>query len=144
MPAPNDDPQMSADGSTASTFITEEPGPKEWRPSGRTPWVSPAETIECAVRAGDLAKVASLVADASYSPPNYLELALTAAVWADEVEIGRYLLDHGAKMDKPANPPIRILPGSYAASQRSLPFLKLFIEHGWDINFTHHNRTALW
>lgn len=112
--------------------------------NGRTSWARPAETIVDAVRAGDLAKVASLVADTSYSPPNYLELALTAAVIADKLEIGRYLLDHGAKMDRPANPAIRILPGSYAAKKKSLPFLKLFIEHGWDVNFTDHNRTALW
>ncbi|OBT66999.1 hypothetical protein VE03_04244 [Pseudogymnoascus sp. 23342-1-I1] len=143
MPVPNDDSQMSADGTGTFTFITEEPSPKEWLPSGRTSWASPAETIVDAVRAGDLAKVASLVADASYSPVNYLELALTAAVIADKLEIGRYLLDHGAKMDRPAKPIIRILPGSYAASEQSLPFLKLFIEHGWDINFTDCNRTAL-
>jgi ankyrin repeat protein len=113
-------------------------------PSGRTPWVSPAETIEGAVRASDLAKVASLVADPSYSPPNYLELALNAAVMTDKLEIGRYLLDHGAKMDRPAKPAIRILPGSYAAREQSLPFLKLFIEHGWDVNFTDGDNTALW
>lgn len=139
-----DHPQINTDGSRTFAFVTEHPGPRILipSPSCRTP--SPAETIERAVRAGDLAKVASLVADASYSPPNYLELALLAAVMADKLEIGRYLLDHGAKLDRPANPRIRILLGSYAASQESLPFLKLFIEHGWDVNFTSIQRTALW
>jgi hypothetical protein len=143
-PVPDDNPQMSADVSKISTFITKPPDSQEWRPSNRAPRIRLAETIECAVRAGDLAKVASLVADATYSPPNYLEAALIAAVMADKLEIGRYLLDHGAKMDRPANPAIRIVPGSYAASEESLPFLKLFVEHGWDVNFTFINRTALW
>ncbi|OBT38970.1 hypothetical protein VE00_10818 [Pseudogymnoascus sp. WSF 3629] len=74
---------------------------KTWIPSDHPLWGSPAETIVEAVRAGDLAKVASLVADASYSPADYLERALIAAVRADQLEIRRYLLDHGAEMDKP-------------------------------------------
>jgi hypothetical protein len=137
IPVPDSNTGRSGFTSTFSGF-------KTWTPSDDPPRISPAETIECAVRAGDLAKVASLVADATYSPPNYLEAALVTAVMADKLEIGRYLLDHGAKMDRPANPAIRIVPGSYAASEVSLPFLKLFVEHGWDVNFTFINRTALW
>ncbi|OBT66956.1 hypothetical protein VE03_04272 [Pseudogymnoascus sp. 23342-1-I1] len=113
---------------------------KEWVPSDHTPWVSPAETIECAVRAGDLAKVASLVADKSYSPDKYLERALIVAVRDGQLEIGRYLLDHGANMEKPV---LHIMPGSYASMEKSLPFFKLFVERGWDVNSIGHSRTAL-
>lgn len=118
-------------------------GFKEYNPSDHPPWGSPAETIVEAIGAGDLAKVSSLVADASYSPAGYLEIALTAAVRADQLEIGRYLLDHGARMDKPAHPLIRVLTGSSAATNTSLPFLKLFVERGWDVNFINVGRTAL-
>jgi hypothetical protein len=127
----------------STTPIPVHPGFKTWSPSDDPPRVNPAETIEEAVRAGDFAKVASLVADASYSPPDYLERALIAAVRAKQLEIGRYLLDHGAKMDKPVKPLIHKMPGSYAARNESLPFLKLFIEYGWDINFTDVTGTAL-
>ncbi|KFZ24376.1 hypothetical protein V502_01133 [Pseudogymnoascus sp. VKM F-4520 (FW-2644)] len=109
-------------------------------PSGRTPWGSPAETIVEAVRAGDLAKVASLVADASYSPDDYLEKALITAVEADKLEIGTYLLDHGANMKQPV---LHTKPGRYASIEKSLPFFKLFVKYGWDVNTIERGRTAL-
>lgn len=140
IPVPDDDPQIIADGSRSSAFITEEPGLKDWRPSGRTPWVNPAATIIGAVRAGDLTKVASLVADESYSPDEYLERALIAAVKEDQLEIGRYLLDHGAIMEKPV---LHTMPGRYASIDKSLPFFKLFVERGWDVNSIERGRTAL-
>ena len=120
VPVPDGDLQRSADGSRIYVFpgfTTTDPGFKTWIPSDH-PWRSPSEAIEEAVRAGDLAKVTSLVADASYSPDEYLERALIAAVMADELEIGRYLLDHGALMDKPV---LHIMPGSYASKEESLP-----------------------
>ena len=141
IPVPDDDSQMSADGSGTHGFISEQLSPQlELLPSGRTPRGSPAETIVEAVRAGDLAKVASLVADASYSPDDYLEKALIAAVKADKLEIGRYLLDHGAIMEKSV---LHTKPGRYASIEKSLPFFKLFVERGWDVNTIERGRTAL-
>jgi hypothetical protein len=130
-------PDGDTDGSRfTSTFL----GFKTWIPSDHPHQGSPAETIVEAVRVGDLAKVASLVADTSYSPNDYLERALMAAVTADQLEIGRYLLDHGANMEKRV---LHIMTGSYAAMNNSLPFLKLFVERGWDVNSVELGRTAL-
>ncbi|OBT78149.1 hypothetical protein VF21_02715 [Pseudogymnoascus sp. 05NY08] len=140
IPVPDGDPQMSADSSRTYAFVYEHPRPKELLPSGRIPRVNPAKTIVEAVVVGDLAQVSSLVADASYSPDAYLERALIAAVKEDQLEIGRYLLDHGAKMEKPV---LHIMPGRYASIENSLPFFKLFVERGWDINYIQHGRTAL-
>ena len=143
VPVPDGDLQRSADGSRIYVFpgfTTTDPGFKTWIPSDHRPWRSPAETIEEAVRAGDLAKVTSLVADASYSPDEYLERALIAAVKEDQLEIGRYLLDHGAVMEKPV---LHTMPGRYASMEKSLPFFKLFVERGWDVNSVERGRTAL-
>lgn len=138
---PDDNPQTGADGSTSYVFVSERPGPPGLLPSGRTP--RPAETIAGAVRAGDLAKVASLVADPSYSPPGYLEIALIEAIEKNRLDIGRYLLDHGAKMDQIPSPTSRTIPSNYVAMQKSLPFLKLFVEYGWDVNTKVYGSTAL-
>lgn len=145
-PKPDGDIQRDADGKRIyvhETFTTTMSGFKQYNPSDHPPWGSPAETIVEAIDAGDLAKVSSLVADASYSPAGYLEIALITAVKADQLEIGRYLLDHGARMDKPPNPLVRVVPGSYAATFKSLPFLKLFVERGWDFNYLSGSLTAL-
>lgn len=140
VPVPDGNLQRTADGSRIyvfERFTTTDPGFKSCE---HPPWGRPAQSIVEAVRAGDLAKVTSLVADPSYSPADYLEIALIAAISAGQLEIGRYLLDHGAVMDKPAP---RMIPGMRASSEKSLPFLKLFVERGWDVNFIECDRTAL-
>lgn len=40
-------------------------------------------------------------------------------------------------------PVLCIGTGSYAAMEKSLPFLKLFVERGWDVNYIELGRTAL-
>jgi hypothetical protein len=137
IPVPDGGLQMSADGSRTSL---QHAGFREWNRSDHPPRGSPVDTILEAVRAGDLAQVTSLVADASYSPDEYLERALITAVTADQLEIGRYLLDHGAVMDKPV---LHTMPGNYAAKKKSLPFVKLFVERGWDVNSAERGITAL-
>ncbi|OBT59855.1 hypothetical protein VE03_10631, partial [Pseudogymnoascus sp. 23342-1-I1] len=137
----NTTPIPVPDGNTGSSgFTSTFSGFKTWTPRDDPPWRNPAETIIEAVRAGDLAKVTSLVADESYSPDEYLERALIAAVKEDQLEIGRYLLDHGAMIEKPV---LRIRTGSYAVMEKSLPFFKLFVERGWDVNYVELGRTAL-
>ncbi|OBT86429.1 hypothetical protein VE02_05308 [Pseudogymnoascus sp. 03VT05] len=142
VPVPDGDLLIRADGSRIYVyprFTCTSPDFKTCNPSDHPPRASPVDAILEAVRAGDLAKVTSLVADASYSPDEYLERALIAAVKEDQLEIGRYLLDHGAVMDKPV---LRIMPGNYASRNKSLPFMKLFdhefvtwlLAHGADPN----------
>mgnify|MGYP001604258074 CR=1 FL=1 len=63
---PDDDIQFNADGQRIyvyGTFTTTDPGFKAYYPSDHPPWGRPDTTIVEAIRAGDLAKVSSLVAD---------------------------------------------------------------------------------
>lgn len=77
----NTTPIPVPDGNTGgSGFTSTFSGFKTWTPSNGPPWRNLAETIIEALCAGDLAKVASLVADESYSPDEYLERTLIAAV----------------------------------------------------------------
>ena len=64
--------------------------------------------------------------DEDFQKPTYLYFALIGAVKKQQIEIARFCLEHGARVDEEI--------ACEAALVRSIPLFELFLEYGWDIN----------
>lgn len=84
------------------------------------------EAIRQASMSGDLKKIISIVNNDHHPDPECLEHGLRGAFWGKQLQIARYLLDKGARIDASVT--------CAASMNKSLPFFELLVDHGWDVN----------
>lgn len=109
--------------------IMDSPDPQYFRPSISAETHASLGVLASACRSGDVEEVKKLAArnDSGISLAGYLTYGLVATINADQIEVVRYLLDHGAD---PNDRGVTMM----AANARSLPIFEALLEKGWDIN----------
>jgi hypothetical protein len=99
------------------------------REGSRSPDMDERQTISALCAAGDLDGVKALYNDnETFRKPNRLYYGLASAARRKHFDIVRFCLEHGAVVDEDI--------ADDAAEIGSIPIFELFLEYGWDINYS--------